>query len=79
MPGISKVVYGNQTLIDLTSDTVTSGTLVSGATAHGADGEAITGTAIKIVVTEDDTTPPSDTNSLWVYPDEMEDLSEVSY
>ena len=42
--GVSKVVYGNRTLIDLTGDTVTAGDLASGVTAHGADGEAITGT-----------------------------------
>ena len=42
--GISKVVYGSTTLIDLTSDTVTASALSSGVTAHGANGEAITGT-----------------------------------
>lgn len=77
--GVSKVIYGNTTLMDISNDSVTASTLLSGETAHDASGEAITGTAIKIVVTEDDTTPPSDTNSLWVYPDEMEDLSEVEY
>ena len=41
---ISKVVYGGETLIDLTSDSVTKDTLLKGATAHGADGEPITGT-----------------------------------
>lgn len=40
---ISKVVYGGNTLIDLTSDTVTSDKLLKGYTAHGADGEPITG------------------------------------
>lgn len=40
---ISKVVYGNQTLIDLTSDTVVANKLLAGYTAHGADGEVITG------------------------------------
>lgn len=40
---ISKVVYGNQTLIDLTADTITASDLAYGVTAHGADGEAITG------------------------------------
>lgn len=77
--GVSKVVYGNEIVMDISGDSVTAGTLLSGETAHGADGEAITGTAIKIVVTADDTTPPSDTNALWVYPDTMQDLSEVSY
>lgn len=41
---VSKVIYGNQTLIDLTSDTVVANKLLSGYTAHGADGAAITGT-----------------------------------
>lgn len=33
----------------------------------------------QIVITNNDSTPPSDTNVLWVYPDTMQDLSEVSY
>ena len=41
---VSKVIYGNQTLIDLTSDTVAADKLLSGYTAHGADGAPITGT-----------------------------------
>ena len=42
--GVSKVIYGGQTLIDLTNDTVTKDKLLKGYTAHGKDGEAITGT-----------------------------------
>lgn len=41
---VSKVVYGNQTLIDLTSDTVDASHLLTGYTAHGADGAPVTGT-----------------------------------
>lgn len=41
---ISKVVYGNNVLIDLTADTVLPEHLIKGYTAHGADGEPITGT-----------------------------------
>ena len=41
---ISKVNYGGNTLIDLTSDTVDAASLLAGKTAHGKDGEAITGT-----------------------------------
>lgn len=41
---VSKVVYGGNTLIDLTSDTVVADKLLKGYKAHGADGEAITGT-----------------------------------
>ena len=44
MSKISKVVYGDQTLIDLTGDTVTKDKLLKGYTAHGADGEQVTGT-----------------------------------
>ena len=40
---ISKIVYGGNTLIDLTSDTVKAEKLLKGYTAHGADGELITG------------------------------------
>lgn len=42
---INKVVYGNETLIDLTDDSVTPETLDEGVTAHSADGERIVGTA----------------------------------
>lgn len=42
---INKVVYGNQTLIDLTTDTLTStDQLASGITAHDRSGAVITGT-----------------------------------
>lgn len=40
---ISKVIYGGNTLIDLTADTVTKEKLLKGATAHGPDGNIITG------------------------------------
>lgn len=41
---INKVVLGDQTLIDLTSDTVTPDTLAVGATAHDKTGASIVGT-----------------------------------
>lgn len=41
---ISKIVYGGNTLIDLTGDTVVATKLLTGYTAHGADGEPVTGT-----------------------------------
>ncbi len=40
---VSKVVYGNTTLIDLTEDSVDSGSLLEGKTAHDAGGNAING------------------------------------
>lgn len=41
---INKIVYGGNTLIDLTSDTVAVENLLSGFTAHDRSGEIITGT-----------------------------------
>lgn len=43
MSEINKIVYGNNTLIDLTSDTVNSNNLLSGITAHAANGNSIIG------------------------------------
>ena len=40
----NKVIYADQTLIDLTGDTVTEDTLVEGKVAHNAKGEQIIGT-----------------------------------
>jgi hypothetical protein len=40
----NKVIFGDQTIIDLTSDTVTASVLRSGYTAHSKSGEPITGT-----------------------------------
>ena len=40
----NKIIYGNQTLIDLTQDTITTDKLLAGYTAHDATGAAITGT-----------------------------------
>lgn len=51
----SKVVYGGQTLIDLTADTVTKEKILKGYTAHGADGEPITGTCEYDTNTQDAT------------------------
>lgn len=42
--GVSKVEYDNETLIDISNDTVTPETLAKGYTAHNSDGEPIVGT-----------------------------------
>ena len=52
---ISKVIYGGETLIDLTADTVKSDKMLNGYTAHGADGEVITGTCTYDADTQDAT------------------------
>lgn len=52
---INKVIFGNQTLIDLTADTITPADLQSGVTAHDASGATITGTSTKDSDTSQDT------------------------
>lgn len=44
MPNVNKVVYGNNTIIDLTSDTVTPNDVLRGATFHDRSGTSQTGT-----------------------------------
>lgn len=58
--GISKVVYGGETLIDLTADTVKADKVLSGYTTHGADGEAVTGTCTYDSDTQDATAADSE-------------------
>lgn len=53
--GISKVIYGGNTLIDLTSDDVTAEKLLAGTRAHGADGEPIVGSCTYDADTQDAT------------------------
>ena len=52
---ISKVIYGGNTLIDLTADTITADNILTGYKAHGADGEAIIGTCDYDANTQDAT------------------------
>lgn len=51
--GTSKVIYGGETILDLTADTVTPETLAHGVTAHGKNGEQIIGTSTKDVDSTD--------------------------
>ena len=41
---VNKVIYGGQTLIDLTGDTVAQSTVLKGATFHDKSGATLTGT-----------------------------------
>lgn len=52
---INKVIYGGQTLIDLTGDTVTPDKLLEGVTAHDKSGEAVVGTCTYDVDSSDGT------------------------
>ena len=48
---VNKVVYGGQTVIDLTADTVTENTLLDGYVAHNKAGARIVGNAMQSPVT----------------------------
>lgn len=52
---VNKVLYGGQTLIDLTADTVTAGDLIAGVTAHDKSGAVIIGTDTRDSDTSKDT------------------------
>lgn len=52
---INKVIFGGDTLIDLTADTITAADLASGVTAHDKSGVVITGTNTYDSDTSDDT------------------------
>lgn len=57
---VSKVVYGGQTLIDLTGDNITADKLKKGYTAHGSNGEVINGTCEHDANTQDATATESE-------------------
>lgn len=56
----SKIVYGNEVILDLTQDTVAAANLLEGYTAHGRDGEQVTGTCTYDADTTDATASTSD-------------------
>lgn len=57
---INKVIYGGNTLIDLTSDTITESDLLKGITAHDKSGVIITGTCSYDSDTSTDTATQSE-------------------
>lgn len=56
----SKIVYGNEVILDLTQDTVAAANLLEGYTAHGRDGEQVVGTCTYDADTTDATASTSD-------------------
>lgn len=55
MSNNSKIVFGDEVLMDLTADTIKADKLLKGYTAHGADGEPIVGTCEYDANTQDAT------------------------
>lgn len=60
---ISKVVYGTNTLIDLTADTVTADKIEKGYTTHDMSGASITGTLATVNYYSGSSEPSSTTGS----------------
>ena len=52
---VSKVIFGGETIIDLTGDTIKADKLLKGYKAHGADGEIINGACTFDANTQDAT------------------------
>ena len=72
----NKVVYGNQTLIDLTADTATEADVRSGKTFHKANGSSATGTA-SMAKEEQSKSITATTSQQTVTPDSGKVLSSV--
>lgn len=57
--GVNKIVYGGQTKLDISNDTVTPSTLLQGYTAHDNSGTAINGTVTFSAIYSGTTDPSS--------------------
>lgn len=78
-PYVNKVVYGTDTLIDLTEDTVTADTLMQGYTAHDKSGAQITGTYVPPTFTTQSKTATPTESQQAITPDSGYDgLSQVT-
>ena len=65
---VNKVVYGGNTLVDLTGDTVTAADLADGVKATGADGNPIVGLMQKVTIdTELSTTSTNPVQNKVIY------------
>ena len=57
---VNKVIYGNTTLIDLTSDTVSAASMLEGVTAHDKSGAVVVGSCTYDADTSDATASASE-------------------
>ena len=56
---VNKVNYGNNTLLDVSNDTVTANSLLSGYTAHDNSGTQVTGAVVFVTYYTGSTDPAS--------------------
>ena len=62
-PYVNKVVYGSQTLIDISDTTATADKILQSYTAYGANGQKITGTVQFVTYYTGSTNPASSLGS----------------
>ena len=74
--GNSKVIFGGETVIDLTEDTVTPEKLARGATAHNAAGNLIVGTATEVDIVQNKGDSTTDIMSQKAVTDLLDELSK---
>lgn len=74
--GNSKVIYGGETVIDLTEDTVTPDKLARGTTAHNAAGDLIAGTATEVDLVQETGNSETAVMSQKAVTKELDGLSE---
>lgn len=68
--GVAKVNYNDETLIDLTADTVNADTLLAGETAHDAEGNPVVGLYTPPMVQLSKTVEITENGSHTIQPDE---------
>lgn len=75
----NKIVFENEVLIDLTSDTVTADKLLQGYTAHDASGNLIIGTLRNRLLTTDefDYIPGYTNGGAWIYENSVNNRTDI--
>lgn len=75
---VNKVIYGGNTLVDLTGDTVTAADLADGVRATGADGNPIVGLMQKVTIDAELSTSSTNPVQNKVITEALENVGEVA-
>lgn len=75
---VNKIIYGGNTLVDLTGDTVTAADLADGVKATGADGNPIVGLMQKVIIDAELSTSSTNPVQNKVITEALENVGEVA-